>query len=455
MGFRQSGTMAVSGMLKPALLDAELLAQLADPDQSRLIVGYSGGVDSHVLLAHLCELGLRHKLLAFHVNHGLSPHANAWQIHCQKICQDLGVRFATVTLAVERVGNLEGNARDARYQAFAQVLEQGDLLLLGQHQDDQVETALFQLFRGSGRFGLQGMPLNRPIGTASLLRPLLHVSRARITAYAQQHHLSWIEDESNLDQKMTRNYLRQQVIPELENRWPDLKATLMASLQRDAEVGRLLDDVAKSDQQALRDAFGGILVDGFSKLTSARQKNLLLAWLGQHQLPYPSAGLLDAGLAMLLAAGPLAMPEMRWQGGLIRRFRDSLYLLRELSAFEPQTLVFDGVAPRACQGGVLVWSQTRGRGLPVSDPRRLEIRGRQGGESFSLGRTRSLKKWLQEHHVPPWLRDRLPLIYLEDELVAVAGLPGWQIPGLTSSRYEATGDQLGWIFDFEVDDRYI
>jgi len=446
---------AVSGMLEPVWLDAALLAQLADPDQSRLVVGYSGGVDSHVLLAHLCELGLRHKLLAFHVNHSLSPHANAWQAHCRQTCEDLGVAFATVTLQVEPVGNLEANARDARYQAFAQLLEKGDLLLLGQHQDDQVETALFQLFRGSGRFGLQGMPLSRSIGTARLLRPLLQVSRAGITAYARQHQLSWIEDESNLDQKMTRNYLRQHVIPELENRWPDLKTTLMASLQRDAEVGRLLDDVAKSDQQELRDGFGGIRVDSFARLTLARQKNLLLAWLGQHQLPYPSAGVLAAALPMLLAEGPIAAPEMRWQGGLIKRFRNGLYLLHELPAIDPRPMKLAGVEPQAHQGGALEGLQALGRGLRVSDPSHLEIRCRQGGESFSLGQTRSLKKWLQERHVPPWLRDRLPLIFLDDELVAVAGLPGWQIPGLTSSDYEVSGDQLGWLFDFEVDDRYI
>ena len=439
---------------KTGLLDANVRAQCADPEYQRLVVGYSGGVDSHVLLASLCELGLRHKLLAFHVNHGLSPQASAWQNHCRQVCDDLGVAFATVTLHVQREGNLEDNARRARYGAFAHLLEKGDLLLLGQHQDDQVETALFQLFRGSGRFGLQGMPLKRQIGQASLLRPLLTVSRARILAYAQQSGLSWIEDESNLYQAMSRNYLRHALIPQLERRWPSLKSSLVTSLQRDAEAILLLEDVARTDQERLRNEWGGICLNGFSRLSPARQKNLLIAWLARYQLPYPSAGLLEEGLRLFLAAKSDTLPEMRWQGGLFKRFRQGLYLLRGLPAIDQGPFYVSGGAPVTLQGGALVCTRQQGRGLRISDPDRLEVSGRCGGESLQLGRNRSLKKLLQERHVPTWLRDRLPLIYLEGELIAIAGLPDWHISSMVSSLHEATGDQWGWVFEFEIEDRY-
>lgn len=447
-----------------SILTAEYLDQLRDPAQARLVVGYSGGIDSTVLLHQVVAAGLGHKVLACHVNHGLSANADAWQAHCQQVCLTLGVNFSSLAVQVADTGNLENNARQARYQAFAEVLQAGDLLLLGQHLDDQIETALFHLFRGSGRFGLQGMPASRQLGNASLLRPLLGVSREQIEAYAMAENLAWIEDESNVDTAMTRNYLRQQVIPDLQQRWPNLTSTLQATLQRDAEVLELLETVAHDDLANIADALGGVHLEGFARLAPARQKNLLSYWLRRHQLPYPAASLLDRGLPELLGATTAATSALRWQGICCRRHGDGLYLLRtlpelpELPAAPPASVghgqMLPDSAPLAWSGGLLTWAASPGAGVRIEAPGRLQVRRRHGGETLRRGQRKTLKNLLQAQRVPAWLRDRLPLLFLDDELVAVAGLPGWQIPMLTSSEYQAQADETGWCLAFEINDRY-
>ena len=439
----------------------EYLDQCRDPVHGRLVVGFSGGIDSTVLLHQLCAAGLGYKVLACHVNHGISPAADTWQAHCEQVCQALGVKFTSLVVQLPNTGNLEGNARRARYQAFAQVLQASDLLLLGQHLDDQIETALFHLLRGSGRVGLQGMPGSRQLGHASLLRPLLGVSREQIEAYARAENLAWVEDESNADTTMTRNYLRQQVIPALQQRWPDLKLTLQATLQRDAEVLGLLDSVAIDDLAGIADALGGVYLDGFASLAPARQKNLLSYWLRRHQLPYPAASLLDKGLPDLLSAAAAAAPALRWQGVCCRRHGNGLYLLRTLPGLPPAPALGTGpgqhladFAPLPWAGGLLTWTTSQGAGLHIDRPGRLQLRRRLGGETLRCGQRKTLKNLLHAQGVPGWLRERLPLLFLDDELVGVAGVPGWQIPMLVASEYQAQALETGWCCEFEINDRY-
>jgi tRNA(Ile)-lysidine synthase len=437
------------------LLDADLLARLSTSAHPRLLVGYSGGIDSHVLLHQIVAAGLQHKCCAIHVNHGISRYADQWQTHCQQICADAGIDMKVVKLQLSGAGNLEAQARRGRYQAFEQAMQADEVLLLGHHQDDQIETALFYLLRGSGRAGLQGMPARRVLGKGELVRPLLTVGRRAVQRYAEQHALCWVEDESNQDQNLTRNYLRHQVIPDLEQRWPDVKATLDSQLQRDAEARVLLDELASVDLAHLLTTDGGLLAAGLANLSTVRQKNLLGFWLARQQLPYPSAVQFEQALPGLL--GNASGSVLRWQNISLVRFRGCLYLLRPLPSLDAhrRPLTADAATtPLPWQGGVMSITRCAGAGLAIDDLAQLVVRPRRGGETLNRGQRQTVKKLLAARHVPVWLRDRLPLIYLDDELVAIAGLPEWQVPALVHRAYEAQADALGWQCEFTIADRF-
>jgi tRNA(Ile)-lysidine synthase len=186
-------------------------------------IAFSGGLDSTVLLHLLATRAKIDKLpplSAIHVHHGLQAAADAWPAHCQFVCDALGVPLRVIRVQVQQGASLERAARDARYQAFAEVTGAGELLVTGQHRDDQAETLLFRLLRGAGVRGLAAMPAQRPLADGYLVRPLLDVSRAELEAYAREHQLTWIEDPSNADPRFSRNYLRHHVFPRLTERWP-------------------------------------------------------------------------------------------------------------------------------------------------------------------------------------------------------------------------------------------
>jgi len=206
-----------------ALLQALISQRASLQGAERLCVGFSGGADSHSLLHALAELSQRETLppiVALHVNHGLHGNADAWAMHCGKVASELGVGFHQEVVSVEAAASPEAQARDARYRAFEAFLEVGDVLLLGHHIDDQVETVLFRLIRGAGPSGLAGIPEHRSLGKGSLLRPLLGVSRAQIEHYARVNELNYLTDSSNDDRRFDRNYLRHEVLPLIEARWP-------------------------------------------------------------------------------------------------------------------------------------------------------------------------------------------------------------------------------------------
>ena len=269
------------------------------------------------------------------------------------------------------------------------------------------------------------------------------------------NELCWIEDDSNQDQSLTRNYLRHHVIPALELRWPGVKAALDSQLQRDAQARVLLDELASDDLANLLTPTGGLRVAGLASLSSARQKNLLGFWLASQQLPYPSGVQLDQALPGLLARAGGSI--LCWQGISLVRFRDCLYLLKPLPALDAKacSLTADvATTPLAWQGGFMSLTRCVGAGLAIDDLTHLAVRPRSGGETLYRGQRQALKKLLAARHVPVWLRDRLPLIYLDDELVAIAGLPAWQVPALIHRDYEVEGDTLGWLCEFNIADRF-
>jgi tRNA(Ile)-lysidine synthase len=408
-------------------------------------IAYSGGVDSHVLLHAISQLRDADKnippLAAVHINHQLNPKASEWAQHCQAVCAQLGIELLIekVDVARDSGAGIESAARSARYAAFERHVQQNEVLLQAHHADDQVETLLLRLLRGSGISGLTAIPAARALGRGRLLRPLLNASRADILDYARRHHLSWVEDDSNQNADFDRNFLRLRVLPQLAERWPAYRSTLARVIEQAGEAEQLLDALAAQDFAAARAEDNTVSTAACLSLDSVRRRNLLRYWLQQAGLPLPSREQLRQIEAMLEARID-AEPCVQWPGAEVHRFRDALYAMQPLPPVPaPIDAVWNPLEDFVAPGmGILRARPLSGRGLRAD--RDYRIRNRRGGERCKpVGRAHSqtLKKLLQEYAVLPWLRDRLPLIYCGDELAAVADL--WICDG-----FAAGAGQSGW-----------
>jgi len=390
------------------------LDTLAEFDQ--LIVAYSGGLDSSVLL-HLVRNA---NVLAVHFHHGLNKNADQWQQHCQRVCDDYGIALECIrlNLSSDSKQSLEAQARDARYEILSSMATSNKTAVLtAHHADDQAETLLLQLLRGAGVKGLAAMPGEKSLGQGVLLRPLLNLTREQLQEYAQSHQLNWINDDSNTDLQFDRNYLRQKIIPELQQRWPSLSKTLTRSTEHCAEADSLLTELAVLDYQTSQSENKTLKISALKQLSPARQRNLLRYWLQQLKLPLPSQVYLKRIQYEVLTARQDAMPLVQWPGCEIRRYRDQIYAMLPLQTIPKEwCLTWDGVTP-------LQLPYDLGELKPISQNKQpYTIRLRQGGERYQApGKTQhtALKKLFQTWNIPAWQRGRVPLVFLGNELVYV------------------------------------
>lgn len=410
-----------------SLLNADWLARL--DSFSQLMVGFSGGLDSTVLLHVLAaQPSLRSKLVAVHINHGISPNALSWQQHCAQCCQVLGIQFITESVQFARSANVEEQARIARYAVFSSLLTAEDCLLLGHHQDDQAETVLLQLFRGAGIDGLAAMSTLSHLGAGTMARPFLNYSRAQLAQYARVHQLSWIEDESNQELIYSRNYLRQQIMPLLVKKWPGVVATIARSALHCQQAKSNLDVLATQDMKTSSEPDGlsssSLSIDSLSNLNFARLANVLRVWLRNNQVQLPSTATFHRLINELIYARNDAAPEVSWGAVLVRRYQKHLYLDRKTSGTLPACSAWS-VFPSPlilAEAGIKLDAKKAEQGLVVPPGAKIEIRFRQGGEAFVWhGQTKQLKKLFQEWGVPPWQRERTPLVYINEQLAAVVG----------------------------------
>jgi tRNA(Ile)-lysidine synthase len=394
-------------------------------------VAFSGGCDSAVLLHALAALRerLAAPVSAIHVDHQLQPQSAEWSRRCEAFCAGLGIPCAVVRVdAQPRKGeSREAAARRARYGALSGLIGPGEALLTAHHQDDQAETLLLQLMRGTGPRGLAAMPEAAPFGEGMLLRPLLGHSRAELCAYAEREAVAWIDDPSNFDVTFDRNFLRHEVLPLLARRWPAATATMARGARLQAESAQLLDDLAALDSADGWDAVHRTFaLEPLRRLSPARRRNVLRHALRESGLPLPGSVVLERVLAEVIDARDDAEPFVAWPGGEVRRFRDRLWLMPPLlPAPEGVVLPWDLEAPLLLPGGLghLRGESAVGQGMRVTGP--VEVRFRTGGERCRpAGRAhhQTLKHLLQEAGVPPWERERLPLIYVGGELAAVGDL---------------------------------
>jgi len=416
-------------------------------------VGYSGGLDSSVLLHAVLAMQLPVTVKALHVNHQLSANAPQWQAHCERSAESWQCPIVSRIVEVREQGKgLEAAARSARYCAFDAVLAAGDILLTAHHAEDQAETLLLRLVRGAGLKGLAAIKRERwLLGAANnkrLLRPLLDVSLMAFKDYAEAQGLQWIEDESNRDVRFNRNFLRHQLLPLLAQRWPNasMKIGEAASLLSDADdllEAYLKEDLAACDPRQERLGVSLDLVR-LGEFTRSKQKHILRYWLLAHAYPVPSQQQFIE-LEKLVNASVDSNPEVCWgsqsstlsegSGVCVRRYRKRLYLLPRITCEQPQTTNLNWDSSASLDVGLFQLSAAPSAskiGLPMGH---YQVRFRQGGERCKpegRNHSQSLKKLLQAYGLEPWLRDSVPLIYSDEELVAVGDLwicAGWQQSG--------------------------
>lgn len=386
-----------------------------------VLVGFSGGLDSTVLLHLLAHTPQRreHGLRALHVHHGLHANADFWAAHCEKLCRDWNVpmQVVQVNVATDAGNGLEAAARDARHTAFAQALQPQEWLAVAHHQDDQAETFLLRALRGSGVDGLAAMRPLRAFAEGQLWRPLLSVPRADLLVYAQQHQLRWIEDPSNAHDDYDRNFLRLQVMPLLAQRWPQLAGSFARSAALAGDAADLLATQDQLDLQSCSSPDNTLSLPQLNALPAVRRARVLRAWVRQQQLPPLPANGVDTIEQQLLSARADLQATFAWHGAQITRWREQLHAFIPAPPWPSDwSATWNGDAPLSLPDG----SRLLLIGASAFDTP-LQVRARSGGERIQLPKrdhSHALKQLLQESDIPPWQRAQLPLLWRGDELLA-------------------------------------
>jgi tRNA(Ile)-lysidine synthase len=369
-----------------------------------IVLGLSGGMDSIVLL-HYLHTHFPNNLRVVHCNHHLSKHCDDWNVFCQKLCKNLNIPYKNINLYLEKSSNIEENARKKRYLSLSCDLNTDEVLCTAHHQNDQAETLLLQLFRGSGVAGLSSMPQQKPLGSGIHYRPMLGIEKQQVIDYATEHKLNWIEDDSNKDTNFRRNFLRLEIIPNLSKIYKNLVKTLSRSAKHQSEALKLTRELAQLDIQAnsLITDNNLVKIEALMTLETHRIKNILRHHLNQMQFLAPSDKIMDQ-IIELLSAKVDATPLVRWDEFEIRRYQAKLYFIDNSN---DKTL-------EKC---------------PIHDELQnlpnFSIRYRAEGQRIKLAgkkHSQSLKKVLQEAGIPPWERNSLKMYYINDELRAMERL---------------------------------
>ena len=453
--------MSVSKTLKKQLSCEPLLSA------THIVVAYSGGVDSHVLLHALHRL--RHEdhlhfyLSVIHIHHGLSQHADQWQSHCEQVCSTLDVELQTANVNVQNGPrkSLEAQAREARYSKLVELAPANSQVLLGQHQDDQLETFLLQLKRGAGPKGLSAMnrawmsqapsPFDKQVG---FYRPLLDITQQDILDYAQQHNLKWCEDESNQNTDFERNFLRHDVLPVLQHRWPEISRSVSRSAALCADQQGLLDEVCAEKLKLIKASGNSLHLPGLKVLSLSWLHQLVRFWLSELGIQSPSLAVLNQLKSDVLDAAEDATPILQWQGWQFRRFDQQLFVIKvglekitfnqvwqgEKSIQLPNNM---GNLTFTQTGDVLTNNTITNRAptnkTQVEDMSQLTVNPnsgtiliRSGGYSVRFkpagyNHSKPIKQWFKQWKVAPWLRESVLLVIQNEQALALLLNGCWHI----------------------------
>ncbi len=427
-------------------ITTSLNEQLKAASPQRVFVAYSGGVDSSVLLHAVHALQLNIPVFAIHVHHGLSKRADEWLEHCQRTCNRYKIELFAhkVSLTAPKAGQVSGlelAARKARLQVFEQHLKSGDVLLMAHHQDDQIETFMMRLMRGSGLTGLTAMDESRNFGQGKILRPLLNNARLHIEEYAAQHNLSHVEDDSNTNTQFDRNWWRHSMLPMMNERFEQSAQSILKTIDVLQAEHRLLNDLLEPIYQTLVDKHGCLINVKLNEQPFSIACQIIRKWQERHDCyPLLADKQIRVVISDVLNARQDAEPVFRWkgdndQGNEIRRHNGKLYCMQKLP------VIPHGEFPRAFNGTCIpllpLGKLEQGIGLGLK-PGQYQLALYQGAaKAKPINRpNKSLKKWFQEYAIPPWQRPYWPVLFQDGDVVAVPGLfvcqgfaceQGWQL----------------------------
>ena len=437
-----------------SVIESTLLTFFKYYEQHPILIAYSGGIDSQVLLHALSNLCTQKKLnniiSVCHVNHGLSDNALNWEQFAQTQCNAKNIALTIVKVNIEHKAqqSLEAQARDARYNAIKEIVDDNTLVVTGHHNDDQAETFLLALKRGSGLKGLSAMKRIMPLGKCHLVRPLLNISRAQIENYAKEHDLEWIEDESNKDTRFDRNFIRHQIMPLFTQRWPSFLTTINRSAEHCQEGEELLAELAQQDLNLCAESKSVLSIQPLKSFSQARFNNVVRYFLAQHNCLMPAKSQLSQ-LYSQLDADEDKTPEVKVGEQWLRRYKGFLYLtpdFKDVSGFCYSISSIDKTLTNHSnyrvvlpdQLGTIEFNGVNSKELITehsSEKNSINVIAPQQGQKITISfkhnnpaclpdfrnRSRPLKKVLQELAIPTWQRKRLPFIYYDNQLVAVLG----------------------------------
>ncbi len=422
-----------------ALADSESV--LFGQGVHRWVVGFSGGVDSTALLHWLSHLSNRLPILALHVNHQLDPDAHYWAEAAANFSASLGIDYRMVSVDVASGGSVEAAARAARYAAFEAVLGPGDLLILGHHADDQVETVVMNMLRGSERPGLQGMPSDRIVGQATLVRPFLKVERARLIAYAESHGLEWIEDPSNARVQHDRNFLRHDVLPTLDQRFVGWRRRIETALARDESFGQAVDEAVSRDLEVCLDGLG-LRVDRLIKHSHARQRMILRRFLGERCPQQPSGRAIDEFLDQLRSSKARGRAELLVGDWTLDSDRGWIFLVSQKES--PLWLPEQWQGERFRRSGRLLLCQHSVRGGLRKPLSQYRMSAMHPGLKIQRGHHQDVRELLRAAGIPRWLRERLPVVMEGESVVMVPAVLPWLEYPLVGDGGASSPSDAGW-----------
>ena len=432
-------------------IEETLKRQIQGYNIKTICVSLSGGVDSIVLLHALnTVLDKDFSIRAIHINHNLYEGSQSWADFCQKTCDQIQIQIDIHSVKVNTTEGfgIEAAARKARYHKLQESIQEGEWLMTAHHQDDQLETILLRMARGTGVEGLQGIQKQFNFGRGNILRPLLDASKSEILGYAREKKLDWVEDTSNQETYFDRNFLRMKVIPTLKERWPAFSSSVSRLSNISAQTSTLLQELAEQDL-GFDYPVKNLDLEKLKNKSIGRVINIIRFLILKNEMSVPSMKVLNSGVNILL--NPKSVnPSMVWDNYCIKRYLDKLYFM-QLSELQPKqgnqlmNWSIDETLKLDENGSTLMAVMVKGQGLSLKKcNKNLDVQFRQGGESIRpVGHkiTKKLKKLFQENHILPWVRDKIPLLYKKNELIGVGDL--W-----FNQNYVASKEEEGFIVNW-------
>ena len=423
---------------------SQRLQQLA-PNQTQFLIGFSGGLDSTALLALFAKLREKQphfQLRAIHIHHGLSSNADAWATHCENLCQQFQIPLLIQRVNVNMANGIEAGARQARYEAIAQHIFPQEWLATAHHLQDQTETFFLALKRGSGLQGLSAMQAQSTVYNVTIFRPLLSFNRQQLLNFVQQQGITWIEDESNADNQYDRNFLRNQILPDLRQRWGHFDSAVQRCAQHCYEQQQLLNELLAEEYQKNVDKTDRTFkVQHFADYSAIKQRTLLRLWLQECGVAMPSLVQLEHLISDVVFAKPDTQPQFRLENNIVRRYQHKLFLTPIFADISSNNIDAEFDKPMALpdnlgtlrlqktpQKMTALWHNENGNiyketlALPLEGTKVWIRFGYSGKVKLTpKGVNQDIKKVWQNLNVPPWQRQRIPLIFYDDKLQSAVG----------------------------------